>query len=159
MVLSSVRLFTISKKNISDHFYLDKISCEPSHGLASVVLPTMHYRVEALTALGFGAICIKTVVSMATDTSHRLTMGNIKYLKLQAAVFHFGTSGRKSSQKTSESNGGVGTVGEYENISFYEITMPRPRKKWSSWKTLGRVGTSLFLLLKNHTINTVIFVG
>ena len=29
-------------------------------------------------ALGFGADCIKTVVSMATDRSHRLTMGKTK---------------------------------------------------------------------------------
>ena len=29
-------------------------------------------------ALGFGADCIKIVVSMATDTSHRLTMGKTK---------------------------------------------------------------------------------
>ena len=29
-------------------------------------------------ALGFGADCIKIVVSMATDRSHRLTMGKNK---------------------------------------------------------------------------------
>ena len=29
-------------------------------------------------ALGFGADCIKIVVSMATDRSHRLTMGKTK---------------------------------------------------------------------------------
>ena len=34
-----------------------------------------HHWVGGLTALGFGADCIKIVVSMATDSSHRLKMG------------------------------------------------------------------------------------
>ena len=34
--------------------------------------------VGGLMALGFGADCIKIVVSMATDRSHRLTMGKTK---------------------------------------------------------------------------------
>ena len=34
-------------------------------------------------ALGFGADCIKIVVSMATDRSHRLTMGKTKKSSLK----------------------------------------------------------------------------
>ena len=37
-----------------------------------------HNWVWGLMALGFGADCIKIVVSMATDRSHRLTMGKTK---------------------------------------------------------------------------------
>ena len=37
-----------------------------------------HNWVGGLMALGFGADCIKIVVSMATDRSHRLTMGKTK---------------------------------------------------------------------------------
>ena len=37
-----------------------------------------HNWVGELMALGFGADCIKIVVSMATDRSHRLTMGKTK---------------------------------------------------------------------------------
>ena len=39
-------------------------------------------------ALGFGADCIKIVVSMATDRSHRLTMGKTKKKK----IFFSGTT-------------------------------------------------------------------
>ena len=37
-----------------------------------------HHWVGGLIALGFGADCIKIVVSIATDSSHRLTMGKTK---------------------------------------------------------------------------------
>ena len=37
-----------------------------------------HNWVRGLMALGFGADCIKIVVSMATDRSHRPTMGKTK---------------------------------------------------------------------------------
>ena len=37
-----------------------------------------HNWVGGLMALGFGADCIKIVVSMATDRSHRLTLGKTK---------------------------------------------------------------------------------
>ena len=36
-----------------------------------------HHWVGELIALGFVADCIKIVVYMATDSSHRLTMGKI----------------------------------------------------------------------------------
>ena len=37
-----------------------------------------HHLAGELTALGLGADCIKIVVSMATNSSHRLTMGKTK---------------------------------------------------------------------------------
>ena len=37
-----------------------------------------HFVWGGVIALGFGADCIKIVVSMATDSSHRLTMGKTK---------------------------------------------------------------------------------
>ena len=40
-----------------------------------------HHWVGGLFALGFGADCIKIVVSIATDSSHRLTMGKTKKKK------------------------------------------------------------------------------
>ena len=37
-----------------------------------------HHLVGGLIALGFRADCIKIVVSIATDSSHKLTMGKTK---------------------------------------------------------------------------------
>ena len=65
---SSVRRpSTISKKNIS----------EASRPIL-IKFNVNHNWVGGLMALGFGADCIKIVVSMATDRSHRLTMGKTK---------------------------------------------------------------------------------
>ena len=64
---SSVRPSTISKKNIS----------EASRPIL-IKFNVNHNWVGGLMALGFGADCIKIVVSMATDRSHRLTMGKTK---------------------------------------------------------------------------------
>ena len=51
-----------------------------------------HHRGGGKVVLGFGPGSIRTLVSMATDSSHRLTMGkNIKYLLLpnhKAQSFH-----------------------------------------------------------------------
>ena len=58
---------TISKKNIS----------EASRPIL-IKFYVNHNWVGGLMALGFGADCIKIVVSMATDRSHRLTMGKTK---------------------------------------------------------------------------------
>ena len=58
---------TISKKNIS----------EASRPIL-IKFNVNHNWVGGLMALGFGADCIKIVVSMATDRSHRLTMGKTK---------------------------------------------------------------------------------
>ena len=52
------RLFTISKRNISEKYNVK------------------HHWLRRLIALGFRADCVKIVVSMATDSSHKLTMGN-----------------------------------------------------------------------------------
>ena len=63
---TSVRLFTLSNMNISEtscpikiKFHLDQ-----------------HWG-RGLTALGFGQDGIRTLVSMATDSSHRVIMGKI----------------------------------------------------------------------------------
>ena len=64
---SVVRPSTISKKNIS----------EASRPIL-IKFNVNHNWVGGLMALGFGADCIKIVVSMATDRSHRLTMGKTK---------------------------------------------------------------------------------
>ena len=65
---SSVRRpSTISKKNISE-----------ASGPILIKFNVNHNWVGGLMALGFGAECIKIVVSMATDRSHRLTMGKTK---------------------------------------------------------------------------------
>ena len=64
---SIVRPSTISKKNIS----------EASRPIL-IKFNVNHNWVGGLMALGFGADCIKIVVSMATDRSHRLTMGKTK---------------------------------------------------------------------------------
>ena len=64
---SSVQASTISKKNISEASRLILIKFNVNHNW-----------VRGLIALGFGADCIKIVVSMATDRSHRLTMGKTK---------------------------------------------------------------------------------
>ena len=55
----------ISKMNVSEASWPILIKFDANH------------RVGGLTVLGFGtdSDCIKTVVSMATDSSHRLTMG------------------------------------------------------------------------------------
>ena len=58
---------TISKKNIS----------EASRPIL-IKFNVNHNWVGGLMALDFGADCIKIVVSMATDRSHRLTMGKTK---------------------------------------------------------------------------------
>ena len=58
---------TISKKNIS----------EASRPIL-IKFNVNHNWVGGLMALGFEADCIKIVVSMATDRSHRLTMGKTK---------------------------------------------------------------------------------
>ena len=58
---------TISKKNISEASWPILIKFNVNHNW-----------VGGLMALGFGADCIKIVVSMATDRSHRLTMGKTK---------------------------------------------------------------------------------
>ena len=64
---SGVRLSRISKKNISE-----------ASGPISIKFNVNHHWTGGLIALGFGADCIKIVVSMATDRSHRLTMGKTK---------------------------------------------------------------------------------
>ena len=57
----------MSKKNISE-------ASRPS----LIKFNVNHNWVGGLMVLGFGADCIKIVVSMATDRSHRLTMGKTK---------------------------------------------------------------------------------
>ena len=54
----------MSKKNISERSGPDLIKVN-----------VYRHWVGGFIALGFGAECIKIVVSMATDRSHRLTMG------------------------------------------------------------------------------------
>ena len=57
------RPFTISKKNI------------PEASGPILILYVNHQWVGRLTASGVEAYCIKIVVSMATNCSHRLIMG------------------------------------------------------------------------------------
>ena len=61
------RLSAISKKNISEASVPFFIKFNANH-----------YWDGGLNALGFGADCFKIVVSMVTDSSHRLTMGKTK---------------------------------------------------------------------------------
>ena len=63
-VRSSVRLSTLSNMNISEISWLIVIKFHQKH----------HWG-EGLTALGFGPDQIRTLVSMATDSSHRVIMG------------------------------------------------------------------------------------
>ena len=67
MSLSSASSSTISKKNISE-----------ASGPIFIKFDVNHHWVEGMIALGFGADCIKIVVSIAADSSHRLTMGKTK---------------------------------------------------------------------------------
>ena len=60
----SVRACTLSNTNIS----------ATSQPISIKVYQKHHWSGEKV-ALGFGPGCIKTLVSMATDSSHRLTMG------------------------------------------------------------------------------------
>ena len=53
---------TISRKNISK-----------ARGLILIKFDVKHHYARGLIALGFGADCIKIVVSMVTDSSHRLS--------------------------------------------------------------------------------------
>ena len=62
----SVRLFTISNMNISENSWPIKIKFHLEHHWGGGV-----------TALGFGLDWIRTLVSMATDSSHRVIMGKI----------------------------------------------------------------------------------
>ena len=57
----------MSKKNISE-----------ASGPILIKFDVNHHWVGGLITLGFGADCIKIVVSIATDSSHRLTMGKTK---------------------------------------------------------------------------------
>ena len=58
---------TISKKNISE-----------ASGPILIKFDVNHHWAKGLIALGFGADCIKIVVSIAIDSSHRLSMGKTK---------------------------------------------------------------------------------
>ena len=69
VVVRRHRPSTISKKNIS----------EASRPIL-IKFNVNHNWVGGLMALGFGADCIKIVVSMATDRSHRLTIGKTKII-------------------------------------------------------------------------------
>ena len=60
----SVRLSTLSNMNISEISWLIGIKFHQKHYLGG-----------GLTALGFGPDRIRTLVSMATDSSHRVIMG------------------------------------------------------------------------------------
>ena len=62
----SVRQFTLSNMNISE------TSCP-----IKINFHLEHYWGRSLTALGFGQDRIRTLVSMATDSSHRVIMGEI----------------------------------------------------------------------------------
>ena len=64
---SSASSSTISKKNISE-----------ASGPILIKFDVNHHWVGGLIALGFGANCIKIVVSIASDSSHRLAMGKTK---------------------------------------------------------------------------------
>ena len=62
----SVRLFTLSDMNISKTSWLIIIKCHLKHHWGG-----------GLAALDFGPYRIRTLVSMATDSSHRVIMGKI----------------------------------------------------------------------------------
>ena len=61
---ASVRLYTLSNMNISEISWLIVIKFHQKHNWGGV-----------LTPLGFGPDRIRTLVSMATDSSHRVIMG------------------------------------------------------------------------------------
>ena len=63
---ASVRPYTLSDMNISETSWLIIIKFHLKH----------HWR-GGLAALGFGPDQIRTLVSMATDSSHRVIMGKI----------------------------------------------------------------------------------
>ena len=65
-VRPSVRPFTLKNMNISETSCPIKIKFHPEH-----------YWGGALTALGFGQDRIRTLVSMATDSSHGVIIGKI----------------------------------------------------------------------------------
>ena len=62
--LASVRTFTLSNMNISE-----------TGGLMAIQFYMKHHCGGGKAALGFGADLIRTLVSMATDSSHRVIMG------------------------------------------------------------------------------------
>ena len=61
---ASVHAFTLSNMNISE-----------TSGLMAIKFYMTHYWGEGKAALGFGVDLIRTLVSMATDSSHRVVMG------------------------------------------------------------------------------------
>ena len=63
-VCPSVRLSTLSNMNISEISWL-----------IVIIFHQKHHWGGGLTPLGFGPDRIRTLVSMATDSSHRVTMG------------------------------------------------------------------------------------
>ena len=65
-VRPSVRLFTLSDMNISE-------TCWP----IIIKFHLEHHWGEGFAALGFGPDRIRTLVSMATDSSHRVIMAKI----------------------------------------------------------------------------------
>ena len=60
----SVRVFTLSNMSISE-----------TGGLMAIRFYMKHHWGGGKAALGFGADQIRTLVSMATDSSHRVIMG------------------------------------------------------------------------------------
>ena len=62
-VCACVRLFTLSNMNISE-----------TNGLIATKFYQEHHWGGGLTALGFGPDRIRTLVSMATESSHRVIM-------------------------------------------------------------------------------------
>ena len=69
------RSSTISKKNVSE-------ACGP----ILIKSNLNHHWVWGLIALGFGAVCIKIVVSMATNRSHRLAIGKTKKISFSEST-------------------------------------------------------------------------
>ena len=63
---ASARPFILSNMNISETSQPSKIKFHLEHHLGG-----------GLTALGFGLDRIRTLVSMATDSSHKVIMGKI----------------------------------------------------------------------------------
>ena len=63
---ASVRLFTLSDMNISETNWPIIIKFHLKHHCGGV-----------LAVLGFGPDRVRTLVSMATDSSHRIIMGKI----------------------------------------------------------------------------------
>ena len=61
---ASVRAFTLSNMNISE-----------TGGLVAIKFYMKQHCGGGKAALGFGADLIRTLVSMATDSSHRVIMG------------------------------------------------------------------------------------